>query len=86
MIDKLIANLLPAYAVLERDEDVHEFIDDLDSTARAKLADAMLPGYQAEFDPAEAERAGAFVEDAIGQADALAASQDGFRPALPPGA
>lgn len=38
---------------------------------REKLTDAMTPGYQAEFDPIEAERAGAFVEDALSEADAL---------------
>jgi hypothetical protein len=30
----------------------------------------MTPGYQAEFDPEEAERAGAFVEDALSEQDA----------------
>ncbi len=37
---------------------------------REKLADAATPGYQAEFDPEEAERAGAFVEDALSEHDA----------------
>jgi hypothetical protein len=36
-----------------------------------KLADAMTPGYQAEFDPEEAEQAGAFVEDALSEQDAV---------------
>ena len=36
-----------------------------------KLADADTPGFQAEFDPAEAEAAGAFREDALSEADAL---------------
>jgi hypothetical protein len=36
-----------------------------------KLADAETPGYQAEFDPLEADRAGAFAEDAISEADAI---------------
>lgn len=35
-----------------------------------KLADALTPGYQAEFDPDEAERAGAFIEDALTEQDA----------------
>jgi len=34
---------------------------------REKLIDAQTPGYQAEFDPEEAERAGAFVEEALGE-------------------
>ena len=41
-----------------------------------KLVDAQTPGYQAEFDPAEAEAAGAFPEDALSEADALASMHD----------
>jgi hypothetical protein len=36
-----------------------------------KLNDAMTPGFEVEFDPEEAERAGAFQEDALSEADAL---------------
>jgi hypothetical protein len=36
-----------------------------------KLTDAMVPGAIVEFDPEEAERAGAFVEDALSESDAL---------------
>lgn len=36
-----------------------------------KLLDAMTPGAVIEFEPSEAERAGAFVEDALGEEDAL---------------
>lgn len=43
---------------------------------REKLADAHTPGYQAEFDPAEAEAAGVFREDALTEADALASTHD----------
>jgi hypothetical protein len=43
---------------------------------REKLLDAMTPGYQAEFDPGEAERAGAFEESALSEADALASTDD----------
>jgi hypothetical protein len=43
-----------------------------------KFADAMTPGFQAEFDPAEAEAAGAFVEDALTEADALDSAHDNF--------
>jgi hypothetical protein len=46
-------------------------------TVREKLTDALTPGYQAEFDPIEAERAGAFVEDALSEADALESPFDG---------
>lgn len=35
-----------------------------------KLADLSIPGFVAEFDPDEAERAGAFEEDALSEEDA----------------
>jgi len=41
-----------------------------------KLQDTLLPGYQAEFDPDEAEVAGAFPEDALSETDALASAHD----------
>jgi len=41
-----------------------------------KLADALTPGYQAEFDPDEAERAGAFIEDALTEQDATESGDD----------
>lgn len=41
-----------------------------------KLADALTPGYQAEFDPEEAERAGAFIEDALTEQDAAESGDD----------
>ena len=41
-----------------------------------KLTDAMVPGAIVEFDPEEAEMAGAFVEDALSEADALESSVD----------
>jgi hypothetical protein len=37
----------------------------------AKLLDAEVPGFGAELDPPEAELAGAFVEDALTEADAF---------------
>lgn len=43
---------------------------------REKLVDALTPGYQAEFDPEEAERAGAFVEDALSEQDAAESCDD----------
>ena len=36
-----------------------------------KLKDAETPGFQAEVDPDEAEKLGAFAEDALSEADAL---------------
>ena len=41
-----------------------------------KLADAMVPGAIVEFDPEEAERAGAFVEDTLSESDALESDID----------
>jgi hypothetical protein len=41
-----------------------------------KLTDAEVPGYQAEFDPSEAERAGAFIEDALSEDDAFDSAGD----------
>lgn len=45
-------------------------------SARSKLADAMTPGFQAEFDPVEAEAAGAFHEGALSEADAIGSTHD----------
>lgn len=41
-----------------------------------KLTDAQTPGYQAAFDPDEAERAGALVEDASSEEDAADSNRD----------
>lgn len=43
---------------------------------REKLADAMTPGCEVEFDPDEAERAGAFTEDALSEQDAADSGAD----------
>ena len=42
----------------------------------AKLFDAEVPGFSAEFDPPEAELAGAFVEDALTEADAWSSTPE----------
>jgi hypothetical protein len=47
-----------------------------DSAFREKLADALIPGFQAEFDPDEAEQVGAFHEDALSEQDALDSAVD----------
>ena len=41
-----------------------------------KQLDAEIPGFQAEFDPLEAERLGAFTEDALSEQDALESTID----------
>lgn len=54
-------------------------IDDTAASAGAlleKLTDALTPGYRAEFDPDEAERAGAFPEDALTEQDAAESDMD----------
>ena len=48
----------------------------LSMVVRAKLADAATPGFEAEFDPHEAEHAGAFVEDALSYEDAVSSTPD----------
>ena len=48
-----------------------------DEVIRRKLIDAEVPGAVVEFDPEEAERAGAFVEDALSEEDAREA-EDGM--------
>ena len=50
--------------------------DAADQTLHEKLNDALTPGYAAEFDPDEAQRAGAFVEDALSEADAADSALD----------
>lgn len=41
-----------------------------------KLSDVQIPGFQAEFDPDEAELLGAFKEDALSELEALDSSID----------
>ncbi|WP_291863495.1 protein TraD, partial [Accumulibacter sp.] len=63
----------------ERADDQANAADDQSNAAgalREKLLDAMTPGYQAEFDPDEAEQAGAFVEDALSEQDAAESDID----------
>jgi hypothetical protein len=62
-------------------EDILAKASDAADAAREKLADAEVSGYQAEFDPDEAERAGAFVEDALNEQDALESTIDHLEPA-----
>jgi hypothetical protein len=47
-----------------------------DEALRQKLIDAMTPGFVVEFDPGEAERAGAFVEDALTEEEAADSMMD----------
>jgi hypothetical protein len=47
-----------------------------DTALQDKLSDALVPGFQAEFDPDEADKVGAFVEDALSEQDALESGVD----------
>ena len=49
---------------------------DIKEIIQEKLLDAEIPGFQAEFDPLEAERLGAFTEDALSEQDALDSTID----------
>jgi len=54
-----------------------------EAVIREKLIDAMTPGFQAEFDPDEAEQAGAFIENALSEEDAMASDVDLLEPMNP---
>ncbi len=54
---------------IDREADASEALNE-------KLRDAQTPGFEVEFDPEEAENAGAFEEDALSEADALESSTD----------
>lgn len=51
--------------------------NDTSDAVLEKLEDAAtVPGFQSEFDPVEAEKAGAFEEDALSEEDAIESSID----------
>ena len=56
--------------------DVETDNPDITEIIQEKLLDAEIPGFQAEFDPLEAERLGAFKEDALTEQDALDSTID----------
>jgi len=49
---------------------------DIKEIIQEKQRDAEIPGFQAEFDPLEAEILGAFTEDALNEQDALESTID----------
>jgi hypothetical protein len=61
---------------MSEDELVRKLVARIESVVGDKLRDAEIPGARIAFDPLEAERAGAFVEDAMSIEDAEAA-EDG---------
>jgi hypothetical protein len=54
----------------------YESTDDGQAAILEKLDDSLIPGFQAAFDPDEAEQAGAFLEDALSEQDALESGMD----------
>lgn len=52
----------------------------MESVLQEKLADAQVPGFWTEFAPDEAELAGAFVELALAEADAVVSHIDLLSP------
>lgn len=65
--------------MIVKNSDPRPIIDDEAATValvREKLTDALTPGYQVEFDPEEAELAGAFPEDALSEQDAVDSGMD----------
>ena len=56
--------------------DVETDNPDITEIIQEKLLDAEIPGFQAEFDPLEAERLGAFIEEALSGQDALDSTID----------
>ena len=57
-------------------EVVFDAKEDAAEALREKLADMETPAFEVEFDPEEAELAGAFLEDALSEQDALESSPD----------
>lgn len=57
-------------------EPAHRTTEALAAIVREKFIDANTPGFIVEFDPEEAEYAGAFIEDALSEEDALASVYD----------
>jgi hypothetical protein len=56
--------------------DVVSVGEDEADTLGAKLTDVLTPGFVVEFDPVEAEQAGAFLEDALSERDAAESDVD----------
>lgn len=66
---------------MNRDELKQKMLEGIDRVVRDKLSDASTPGAVVEFDPEEAERAGAFHDDAMSAEDAAEAEEGAARPA-----
>ena len=64
--------------ITETENETHPVFDETieGSLVIEKLDDALTPGFSAEFDPEEAESAGAFSEDALSEEDAIESNID----------
>ena len=62
--------------ITRTDAEILKELSKATETIRQKLIDALTPGFQAEFDPDEAERLGAFEEDALSEQDAIDSDTD----------
>jgi hypothetical protein len=61
---------------MDRDNAVPDEAASAAAALRDKLTDLLVPGYSVEFDPDEAEQAGAFQEDALSEQDAAESCLD----------
>jgi hypothetical protein len=70
----------PIFSNSLRDMDLERALMSKSTTQRdvvlEKMSDAQTPGFRTEFTPDEAERAGAFAEDALSEQDAAESSSD----------
>lgn len=68
---------------MKKNDEIFNQDNAIDFSLREKMSDALTPGYQVEFDPDEAEKAGAFVEDALVEQDAVDSDIDSISVILP---
>ena len=61
---------------MDRDNAIPDDATSAAAALRDKMTDILTPGYAAEFDPDEAEQAGAFQEDALSEQDAAESCLD----------
>lgn len=61
---------------MDRDNAIPDDAASAATALRDKLTDLLIPGYSVEFDPDEAEQAGAFQEDAVSEEDAAESCLD----------
>lgn len=58
------------------EDDGSDVLSQAPDPVQLKLLDAWTPGFEVEFDPDEAERAGAFVEEALSEQEAADSTED----------